>query len=218
MLITCTPTSRCRRWRTCPTCARLRQARIASAAARLASLAPRVDWATLSPLSAGASALIAARAEFLSLHRPAGVIWTVERAPTTGRLHCNILLPAHEPRRLIQSSCHVIHDVDDIRRVAAYISKPDQYPDKATFPGRTYGTAGPLWQWLSAKGAPPLVQAATLQHDINTVSGELLDHHPEPPIYRDNGRAMTDYAEIARRRLPDILPAGTHRHWQTRPN
>jgi hypothetical protein len=201
----CTPQNRCRKWRTCPTCARIRQARIANAAARLASLAPRIDWATLSPLAAGPSALLAARAEFLAAVRPAGAIWTVERSPETGRLHCNILLPSHEPRRLKLSACHIIKDIDEVRRVAAYISKPSQYPDQAEYPGRLYGTAGPLWQWLSDRASPPIVQAATLQHDINEGAGAMPVAPAAPSIETADGLVEPDYAEIARRHLPDIM-------------
>lgn len=201
----CTPQARCRRWRHCDHCARIRQARIANAAARLASISARLDWVTLSPIAAGSHAVVKSRAEFLQKVRPDGAVWTIEQAPTTGRLHCNILLPSHEPRRLTLSASHVVCDINEPRRIAAYISKREQMPSPENYPGRLYGTAGPLWHWLSSGGAHPLVQAATAQTEIDEAVGKHQGI-PECPLPNQNEPlTLADYAEIARRHLPDIL-------------
>ena len=207
MLITCTAESRCRRWRTCPKCAAIRQARIASAAAHLESLAGRLDWATLSPIRAGETALLEARREFLEAVKPAGAVWTVEQSPDTKNLHCNILLPSHEPRRLRLSACHVIRGIDDARRVGAYISKREQMPSKGDYHGRLFGTAGPLWQHLSRAQSAPVVQAAALQYDIDPLPiGESSDLQRRA-CAENRELSWPEYREIAARHMPDILSA-----------
>ena len=206
----CQPRARCRRWRECPECARIRQARIANACERLQYITPKISWATIQPIEAGEAALLDARAEFLAKVRPRGAVWTVEQAPTTGRLHCNVLLPAFEPRRLNLAASHVIEAITNPRRVGAYISKREQMPDKANFGGRLYGTAGPLWQWLTSGDGPPLVNAAAIQADIDREAGQELPRQPAPPPPQGQVLTLEDYAEIARRRLPDVW-AGKNR-------
>lgn len=203
----CWPGNRCRNWRECDHCARIRQARIATAAERLESIVGPLDWTTLQPASAAFAAIADARAEFLRKTAPQGAIWTVEQSPNTGNLHLNLLTPAIDPPRLIHASAFHVRAIDNPRRVAAYISKREQMPSRHAYDGRLYGTAGPLWQWLTARGQQPIIQGAALQHEIDADAGRLAPMGP--PRLSDTIRPLdkADYRRIAERRLPDLLAA-----------
>lgn len=203
----CAPRDRCRDWRHCDHCARIRQARIATAAERLASVVGPLDWTTLQPASAAFAAIAEARAEFLRKTAPQGAIWTVEQSPNTGNLHLNLLTPAIDPPRLMKASAFHIRAIDNPRRVAAYIAKREQMPSRDAYDGRLYGTAGPLWQWLSAAGQQPIIQGAAIQHDIDADAGRLAPAGPELITDPIKQLSREDYRRIAERRLPDLLAA-----------
>lgn len=195
----CAPRARCRRWRVCPACAAIRQAQIADAVERLHRLNGRATWTTLQPDHAGQSALIAARDAFLRSAAPAGAVWTVEQAPTSGRLHCNIITPDRPGVTHKAASLFIAEITNDPRQVGAYISKQSQMPHPDAFTGRLYGTAGPLWQYLTSGQVPPPIQAGAMQFEIE----------PQPPTHPRDKQHPTSRErarEIAARHLPDILP------------
>lgn len=212
----CRPQSRCRAWRHCLTCARIRQAKIASAAERLARIAPEIHWSALHPARAGADEAIRARREWVELVAPRAAIWTVEQSPSTGALHINILHPAAPAPALVRSHLWTKPLAGDLRRVGAYISKPDQYPRKADYPGRLYGTCGPLWQYLAHPEQKAPVAAAALQYTIDPEPMQLqaflaqgrrerLNRHALPPPDAAPPMSKEDARTIAARWLPDIL-------------
>lgn len=203
----CRPGFRCRNWRECEHCARIRQARIATAAERLASVVGPLDWTTLRPASMAFEAIAQARAEFLRKTAPQGAVWTVEQSPNTGNLHLNILTPTIEQPRLLHSSALHIRAIDNPRRVAAYIAKREQMPSRDAYDGRLYGTAGPLWQWLTERASPAPIQAAAIQHDINADAGRLAPMGPARISDTIAPLGLDDYRRIAERRLPDLLTA-----------
>ena len=195
----CAPRARCRRWRICPTCAAIRQARIADAVERLHRLNDRAHWTTLQPDHAGQSALLAARDAFLRREAPAGAVWTVEQSPSSGRLHCNIITPDKPSGTHKTASLFIAEITRAPRQVGAYIGKQSQMPHPDAYTGRLYGTAGPLWQYLTSGQVPPPVQAGARQFEIE----------PQPPTHPDAKRVPHDQAsarEIAARHLPDLLP------------
>ncbi len=195
----CAPRARCRRWRICPACAAIRQAKVADAVERLHRLNDRAHWTTLQPDHAGQSALLAARDAFLRHEAPAGAVWTVEQSPSSGRLHCNIITPDKPTGTHKTASLFIAEITRDPRQVGAYISKQSQMPHPDTYTGRLYGTAGPLWQYLTSGQVPPPVQAAAIQYDIE----------PQPATHPDAKRVPHDAAsarKIAARHLPDLLP------------
>jgi hypothetical protein len=203
----CWPGNRCRDWRHCEQCARIRQARIATAAERLGGIAGPLDWTTLQPTSTSFAAIANAREEFLRKTAPPGAIWTIEQAPTTRNLHINILTPSIEPPDLKHAHAFHVRAITDPRRVAAYISKREQMPAKEDYSGRLYGTAGPLWQWLSGRGQQPLIQGAAIQHDINADAGKLAPMGPARLTDTITNLTKDDYRRIAERRLPDLMAA-----------
>ena len=203
----CLPRARCRDFRNCPICARIRQAQIADAAERLQAHAGRLTWACLKPVENGADALARARAAFLRAHDPAGAVWTVELSPQTGALHCNVLLPNAEPKRIRLARVWQAPIEGDVRQVAAYIAKRDQIPPRELYDGRLYGTAGPLWQWLAGGDAPPIVAAAKTQYDIDPAPLSTNSGVSQDLFVANRRPEWSDYREIAARRLPDIMRA-----------
>lgn len=203
----CAPRARCGDFRNCDICARIRQARIADAATRLSSRHPNLRWTCLSPTDPGPAALAAARAAFLRSTDPPGAIWTVEQSPQTGALHCNIIAPAAPPRSIRIARVWQADIEGDVRRVAAYISKREQMPPRDLYPGRLYGTAGPLWQWLAGNDAPAVVAAAKTQYDIDPAPLRIDTGISRRLAAIDAQHSPADYREIAARRLPELLRA-----------
>lgn len=203
----CTGPIRCHDWRACPRCARIRQARVADAAARLEGLGGSLDWTTLEPIDAGAAALRAARDQWLQQAKPRGAIWTVEESPRSGRLHCNILTPPGTPPPAPLAYQYRICAVRDARATAAYISKREQMPSRSIYDGRLWGTAGPLWRFLASGEAPAIVQAATIQTSIDRVAGQPDQRPPAPPVACAADLSTADYRAIMARRCPDLIAA-----------
>lgn len=203
----CVGPIRCNDWRACPRCARIRQARVADAAARLEGLGGGLDWTTLEPIDPGAAALRAARDQWLAQAKPRGAVWTVEASPRSGRLHCNILTPPGAPPTAPLSYQYRICGVRDPRATAAYISKREQMPARSIYDGRLWGTAGPLWRYLSSGEAPEIVQAAAIQQSIDQVAGQPDQRPPAPAVACAADLSAADYRAIMARRCPDLIAA-----------
>jgi len=154
-------------------------------------------WTTLQPADPAAAALASLRRNFLRQLHPEAAVWTIEQGATRGHLHANIIHPAaaalpripgitwHEPR------------IDNVRAVAAYVSKPSQIPDRAAWPGRCWGTAGPLWAYLRHSCIAPLVAAAAIEADLVRAAPPPPPGAPPPRLpphphaYPDDRRART---------------------------
>ena len=201
----CLPRARCHNWRTCEICARIRQAKIADAAERLQIAATDLTWTCLSPLDTDARSLAKARDAFLRAEDLVGAVWTVEMSPQTGRLHCNILHPTSEPRTMRLARVWQAPLQGSARPVGAYISKREQMPPKELYPGRLYGTAGPLWQWLAGGDAPATVAAAKTQYDIDPAPLSAKSAVGERNYLNNRDYTWDDYRQIAATRLPDLL-------------
>lgn len=93
------------------------------------------------------------------------------------------------------------------RVVAAYVSKMAGMPAKEEYPGRLYGTAGPLWQWLATGTGLPLIEAAKTQYDLDPSPLSTPSGVDEAVFMRGTPHTHDDYREIAARRLPEILRA-----------
>lgn len=201
----CIPAHRCHNWRACPACGALRQKRIADAAQRLAQVAGSIDWHTITPEQQTAQAIAQERARWLRSAHPPGAIWTIERGEQAGKLHLNILVPAGTTSTAPTAATFLVQSVRDPRAVAAYISKRAQAPTPEEYPGRTFGTAGPLWQWLTAKDQAAPVQAAAVQADINRAAGPHPSRPATPPVACAADLDRADYRAIMARRLPDLV-------------
>lgn len=201
----CRPGNRCHNWRACHKCARIRQARIADAAEKLAGQIGALDWTTITAADQTPTAIARERARWLRQANPAGAIWTIERGEDAGKLHINIIAPSGCAADLPRSAQHRIVRIENPRAVAAYISKPEQAPDAKEWPGRTFGTAGPLWQWLTAKDQHTPVIAAAIQADINRAAGQRSALPPAQTVDCAADLDRVDYRAIMARRLPDLV-------------
>jgi hypothetical protein len=203
----CAPRSRCGRWRNCAACAAIRQARIADVAERLGRLYPALVWTTLHPYHPGAAGAAQAKSEWARRHRPEAGLWTIEQSPTTKNLHINILHPEVELASLNHSARWQRAIEGSVRNVAAYISKPEQFPHGADTPARIYGTLGPLWHFLANERQAETVAAAAIETALDpaaTLQRARIRAHirgePEP-------QTMEEYRAIAARYLPNIMSA-----------
>lgn len=198
----CAPRSRCRRWRVCPHCARIRQAQIGDLADQLQAKLGALEWSVLHPSAKGAEAVAALRAAWMRKARPAGALWTIEQGAAPGALHLNIIHPlgAHAAAGQASTWCEPVRTTP--RTVAAYISKPRGAPDQAVYPGRVFGRSGPLWQWLLEQPDAPMVQAATVQTIIAPHAPEVLAALNHSHHNQGNQMVEEDPVKTAARWLP----------------
>lgn len=203
----CCARARCHNWRDCASCGRIRQAKVADMAQRLASMYPTLSWAVIEPHRPGAGAIEQARDEWRRIAKPGAGIWTIEQSKRTGNLHLNIISNSTAARSLSAAECWQQRIVGDPRNVAAYISKPSQAPARSDHHGRLLGTLGPLWQYLAHERQAPAVAAAAIQHALDPKAAEqrariaaYISGQPEP-------HTQAEYRAIASRYLPDLIRA-----------
>lgn len=201
----CLPRARCGRFRECPICARIRQAKIADAAERLQSRHADMTWTTIIPEDRDWKTLVACRDAFLRAESPQGAIWSVEWGEKTGVPHANILHPTTKPRQLRRAAVWQAPIRASARIVAAYISKREGMPPKEVYDGRLYGTSGPLWQWLATGRGEPIIEAAKTQYDLDPAPLLANSGIDADVFLRGVDHDWADYREIAARRLPDLL-------------
>jgi len=203
----CSPHSRCYRYRECDACARIRQARFADQADRLAELAGPLWYSVLTITERTVAALKAAKRRWLRLHRPVAALWSVELAPEPDLLHVNLLHPVRQGEDPRRGAAYAEPVTTIVRAVAAYMTKPGHYPPPTLWPGPTAGTLGPLRPYLQHPTAYPIVAAASLDAEL-APPAELP--HPTPPL--DLGRSAPEltadeYRAIALAHLPGLLAA-----------
>lgn len=203
--IACRASARCRRWRTCPECAAIRQARIADAADRIAQCFPSLHWSRLTPHHQTPSAIPTVRARWRRAHPQAAGLWTVEQGTHHHHLHLNVLHSDAVLQEIEGASSWTATDLKDHRRVAAYIAKREQAPDPGSYHGRAFGTFGEPWYYLAQARSAPALSAAALQFAIDpgAASRAALDYHDSPRLAAPYSRA--DYHAIAARYLPDLI-------------
>jgi len=195
-------------WRTCPDCAARRQARIADTAARILADYPDLSLTVIKPAPGTSTPISTLRINYLRAAAiPAG-LWTIERGPVAGTLHANILAPAHTPPSTRNAITHQSPLWTDPRTVAAYISKPSQYPPPGTYTGRLYGSWRRLADILVDPDTPPVVQAALLNAALLPPSSPPPPPPPDrpphqwPDLYPDP--PDTDYKAIAAKYLANL--------------
>lgn len=166
---------------------------------------PSCAWTTLHPVSHDPSSLVRARAAWARASKVPAGLWTVELSPRTKNLHCNIIHPLGYDAEILQAHRWTQPIDGQIRAVAAYISKREQFPDRAQFAGRIYGTLGPLWSHLASAKQEPVIAAASVQVALDPGAARVRVSNPRPTA---NGAAMPSREEariIAERYLPSLL-------------
>lgn len=173
----CHSGSRCKKFRTCEHCARIRQAQVADVAEAGAKKSPITTYAVIRCYDRFAVARH--RAKFIKQMKDAtlGGIWTIEDADFSG-LHLNIIAGTNKPIESVDIArmwgyrgdadiwAQAV-DYKDVRNVAAYICKRESIPAKDRFGGHTYGSYGqwktPLGALVEARQQYPLAAAVALE-------------------------------------------------------
>lgn len=217
-IIPCQPRKRCRRWRICEPCSKIRQSKIASIA-ELGSLRGRnLSYAVIKPtttthLNQDKSNLI----KQLAKQKTSG-IWTVEEGSDWGTLHIN-LLTSSQIQTPAEYFINAWNDAggkeaeawaadvkhSDVRHIAAYISKQEQHPDKSSYSARIYGSFGNWKRPLDALagGNHGVATAAALEHQLKDITTDA--HHIQAPHAAERDKHLARVLAGAR---GDIIAKG----------
>lgn len=198
-------------WRTCETCARARQAKIADIAAQIENRWPSLVWITLTPAAGRQRTIDAIRDAYLRQADAQAGIWTIEQGGQSGKLHCNILTTHHTMPRTRGAEIHFQPVTGSARSVAAYISKRSQIPDLSHYAGRVFGKFGLLRDFLPTRGMPEVVQAAYIEQHVmpNDAWHRHMPAHERAASHANH--PPENYLANMRKHLPrifEILDAG----------
>lgn len=203
----CRPGRRCKQWRVCDACARIRQAQIADVAEAGAALVPHVSYAVVRTYDA--HSINRDREKFIArlAQISEGGLWTIEIGERKGGLHINVIAGTLDPIAAADlaacwpggSSADFWHtDIPrrDARRVAAYCAKREAMPDADYYGGRLYGSWGTWKRPLAAlvedrHTTPPVVAGAALQTMIERAVGRP----PWPETAAQRAERMQDNAD-----------------------
>lgn len=182
----CRPGRRCKQWRVCDACARIRQAQIADVAEAGAALVPRVTYAVVRTYDAATINRDRERFTARLAKISEGGIWTIEKGERSGGMHINIIagtldgitaakLAACWPVGSSADFWAIDIPRSDVRHVAAYCSKRSAMPEPECYDGRLYGSWGTWKKPLAALvedrvTTAPVVAGAALQTMLNAVT------------------------------------------------
>lgn len=200
----CTPQRLCRRFRTCPRCAKIRQAKAGDLAEKLQSYFGPLYLTVLTPEMQTPEAIANIRQRWAHLSRVPAALWSVEEGDKRGTLHTNIIHPVCKPAKPRGAAIHTEPLRHAPRIAAAYITKREQIPDPGRYPGRTFGRCGHLLHFLALDENNPTIQAAAINELLNPPPTEpprpiVWNKPPEAPRLTD-----AEYKEIAKRHLPNL--------------
>lgn len=200
----CRPGNRCRRWRECDACARIRQARIADRAEAILRGHMQLQLVVIKPEEPTPRGMQAAiRAAIRNNGITAGV-WTVELGTEAATLHGNIIAPDAPIRPSTTYHAHAEPLREHVRAVAAYISKRSQVPPPDIYTGKTWGSWGRIADIIVAPAMPPIVQGAELEQQLSGrthqpgTRPDILSAQESTPLTRD------EYRAIAARHMPTL--------------
>lgn len=189
-LNSCNRYHRCRQYRTCDDCARLRQAHIADIAEQLLGQYQALYTARITPYINTSSEIARLKAAVKRQLETNDALWSVEQGSEKGLLHLNIISPVAFFKKFKLAEYWQGEQVRNIRQAAAYMLKKSQIPELAAYPGRQFGAFKSLSDLFTAKDQLPIIQAAHAEQI--TLAGWPL---PSPYVERQE--------EIARMRKSD---------------
>lgn len=140
---------------------------------------------------------------------PAG-IWSVETGEKMGGLHLNIIAPT--PINRAMRDCETWSEAltTTARAAAAYINKPEGFPNKAEYSGHLAGSWSKIADLFTSRHMPATIQAASAEAALSRhrpdhyLRAALASREREQPK-RDQTRA--EYQAIARANLPNLYAA-----------
>jgi hypothetical protein len=189
----CAPGARCNRWRTCPTCGAIRQAKHAHAAEQISPYLAYPTYYVLVPDESTPDGIAYSRRWFSENAHPITGLWTVEAGSSATGLHLNVISDYHELPQTFAGRWWHQKINGDTRRVAAYISKPSGAPPRTLGIKRTSGTFGTITAHLIAgRHTAPIPAAIAIQQAI----APHFTPQPAPPVETDHDRARRWLAVI----------------------
>lgn len=200
----CNRYRRCRQYRTCNDCARLRQAHVADLAEQLFADYQAVYQSRFTPYDNSYRGIARVKAAIKRQLDANDALWSVEVGSEKGLLHLNIISPKEVFKQIKNTEYWQGQQVLNLRQLAAYMVKPDQIPSLAAYPGRQYGALKSLRDLFSAKDQSPIIQAAYAEKI--TLAGWPL---PSPYVERqkaieDMRKSKSDYEQIADNHLQKL--------------
>jgi len=197
----------CGLFRSCLTCARIRQAKIADAAEAIERTGHQLHLTTVRPIENTANALRAVRAQILKAGFAKMGLWTVETGEKFAGLHLNILsTKPHIPPDLCRLTWSEAITTSG-RAAAAYISKQSGIPDSTQYSGKLYSQFGNIRDLLVAPGMPVIIQAAAIEQAITAAPDRLTAQERQIIASLQEPKSSKTHAEymaIAKSHLPNI--------------
>lgn len=163
----CGPRARCRKYATCETCARIRQAIFADRAERASNHMMTPTFYVLVPTDKTPSGIEYARRYFARQARPEAGVWSIESGKHQPGYHLNVIADWCELEGKFKGHIYQEPIRTNVRAVAAYMTKAERAASKAEgFPRQT-GDFGHASEWLSKQDYnSQIINAAQLQHEI----------------------------------------------------
>lgn len=164
----------------------------------------------LKPHDKTAAAIHKIRAALLrQAFAPAG-IWSVETGEKLGGLHLNIIAPAPAPAEMRHVETWSQAISTSARAAAAYINKPEGFPDRAEYSGNLTGSWGHIADILTARHMPATVQAASIEAALSKNGPDAYLRAALASAEQNTKNAeltREEYHAIARANLPNLYAA-----------
>lgn len=170
----CVPKARCRRYRSCATCAKIRQARFADRAEAAAAQMTIPTYYVFVPDDKTPAGIEYARRFFVRQARPSAGVWSVESGQFQPGFHLNVIAEWCEIEGRFKGHIYREPIRTHVRAVAAYMTKAERAAKPEEGFARQTGNFGTAADWLKrAHWDAPIVAGAAHQHDI-------APHHVPP--------------------------------------
>lgn len=223
ILADCRPGRRCKDWRQCPACARIRQCQIANVAEEGAKSSPVVTYAVARVHAP--ERIEKDRERFMARLATIseGGIWSIETGQISAGLHVNIIAGTIDPVAAADLAKYwpAGSPVDiwaaqipraDVRNVAAYSAKRSGFPDEKEYSGRLYGSWGAWKRPLAAMVENPRVSRVAAGAALETMlaAAGVPDQIPPPVFEAGPFRGKETAEERAARRERNAQAQAQH--------
>jgi len=206
----CTPAQRCKNWRICDHCAKIRQKKAADKAEELEKYAGQLFLTVITPEENTGTALRRARAAMLRKSIAGTGIWSIEKGEKHSRLHINIITPQPKIIEITGAQIHTEQIRTSARSTAAYITKPSAAPSLIQYDGRLLGSWGIIGELMLKREANPIIQAATINDLLKTENIRQPFHYSycqeANPVFHPE-LTKQEYKQIAERHLAELYAA-----------
>lgn len=159
----CNRFNRCRRYRTCDDCARLRQAHIADVTEQLLGQYSSIYMARLTPYNNTEAEIKRLKAAIKRRLGENDAIWSIEQGSEKNLLHINLLSPVEFFKSFKLAEYWQGKQVENLRQAAAYMLKRSQIPELSAYSGRQFGSFRSMSELYSASEQLPIIQAAAAE-------------------------------------------------------